>query len=153
MGVAVPDPEQFNAAARKLRRNQLLIFSRWCQVMFRFEKELYGNPDQDLNRLWWDLVGEVPGDQAAGGPQRPDYAGKIHIVTAPVYYHNYMMGELFASQLHHAIAREVFRGRRPGRRGLRGQSGRRAIHVRAGVRPGPHAELEPAHAALPRART
>jgi peptidyl-dipeptidase A len=33
-----------------------LVFSRWAQVMFRFEKELYANPDQDLNKLWWDLV-------------------------------------------------------------------------------------------------
>jgi peptidyl-dipeptidase A len=30
-----------------------------------------------------------------------------------VYYHNYMMGELFASQLHHAIAREVYKGADP----------------------------------------
>jgi peptidyl-dipeptidase A len=27
-----------------------------------------------------------------------------------VYYHNYMMGQLFASQLHHAIARQVLKG-------------------------------------------
>src|SRR4029077_17314802 len=42
-----------------------------------------------------------------------DYGSKIHIVSAPVYYHNYMMGELFASQLHHAIARVVFKGGAP----------------------------------------
>jgi len=30
-----------------------------------------------------------------------------------VYYHNYMMGQLFASQVHHAIAREVFHGANP----------------------------------------
>src|SRR5712692_2661670 len=43
----------------------------------------------------------------------PDYASKIHIVSAPVYYHNYMMGELFASQVHHAIARDVMHGAEP----------------------------------------
>jgi peptidyl-dipeptidase A len=37
----------------------------------------------------------------------PDFASKIHIVTAPAYYHNYMMGELFACQLHEAIAKEL----------------------------------------------
>ena len=26
------------------------------------------------------------------GRNEPDYASKIHIVTAPVYYHNYMLG-------------------------------------------------------------
>jgi peptidyl-dipeptidase A len=30
-----------------------------------------------------------------------------------VYYHNYMMGELFASQVHHAIAKAVFKGADP----------------------------------------
>ena len=47
------------------------------------------------------------------GRDEPDYASKIHIVTAPVYYHNYMMGQLFASQVHHAIAREVLHGADP----------------------------------------
>ena len=27
----------------------------------------------------------------------PDWASKPHFVIAPVYYHNYMLGELFAS--------------------------------------------------------
>ena len=30
-------------------------------------------------------------------------------MSAPVYYHNYLLGELFACQLHAAIAREVLR--------------------------------------------
>jgi peptidyl-dipeptidase A len=47
------------------------------------------------------------------GRKAPDYASKVHIVSAPVYYHNYMMGELFASQLHHAIARELYAGADP----------------------------------------
>ena len=93
-------------------RYRLLIFSRWCQVMLRFEKGMYEKPDQDLGKLWWDLVEKY---QFLKRPDRkaPDYASKIHIVVAPVYYHNYMMGELFASQLHHAIAREVFKGAAP----------------------------------------
>ena len=56
MGIKVSDPKGFNEAGSAMLRNQLLIFSRWCQVMLRFEKELYGNPNQDLNKLWWDLV-------------------------------------------------------------------------------------------------
>jgi peptidyl-dipeptidase A len=110
MGVKVPDPKQFAATAAKLQRNRLLIFSRWCQVMFRFEKELYADPDQDLNRLWWSLVEKYQEIKPPAGRNAPDYAAKIHIVIAPAYYHNYMMGELFASQLHHAIAREVLHG-------------------------------------------
>ncbi|MBK5227513.1 MAG: peptidase M3A and M3B thimet/oligopeptidase F, partial [Actinobacteria bacterium] len=29
----------------------------------------------------------------------PDWAAKIHIAVAPVYYHNYLLGEILASQL------------------------------------------------------
>ena len=30
------------------------------------------------------------------------------MVSAPVYYHNYMMVQLFASQVHHTIAKELY---------------------------------------------
>jgi peptidyl-dipeptidase A len=108
MGVKLDDAAAFATAAEKVQRNGLLIFSRWCQVMLRFEKSMYENPQQDLNRLWWDLVEHY--QQLRRPPQRnaPDYASKIHICSAPVYYHNYMMGQLFASQVHHALSREVF---------------------------------------------
>src|SRR5260370_17090377 len=76
--------------------------------MLRFEKGMYENPDQDLNQLWWDMVERFPALKRPKGRNAPDYGSKIHIIVAPVYYHNYMMGEMFASQVHHAIAREVY---------------------------------------------
>lgn len=109
MGVNVPDPRRFNEIGAKLRRNQLLIFSRWCQVMLRFEMGLYDDPDQDLNQLWWSLVEKYQQIKRPEGRDAPDYAAKIHIVSAPCYYHNYMLGQLFASQVHHALAREALR--------------------------------------------
>ena len=113
MGVKVAEPEKFDAAAEKVRQNQLLIFSRWCQVMLRFEKAMYENPDQDLNKLWWDLVEKYQGLKRPAGRNAPDYGSKIHICSAPVYYHNYMMGQLFASQVHATVAKEVFGGADP----------------------------------------
>jgi peptidyl-dipeptidase A len=113
MGIKVDDPKSFDATGAKTLRYQLLIFSRWCQVMLRFEKGMYENPDQDLNKLWWDLVEKYQMMKRPPGRSAPDYASKIHIVSAPVYYHNYMMGELFASQVHHAIARDVYKGADP----------------------------------------
>lgn len=109
MGVHVDDPKAFDEVGRKMRRNQLLIFSRWCQVMLRFEKELYHNPDQDLNALWWDLVEKYQELKRPGGRSAPDYASKIHIVSSPAYYHNYMMGELFACQVNDKICRDVLK--------------------------------------------
>jgi peptidyl-dipeptidase A len=113
MGVKVDDPKSFDETAAKMQRARLLIFSRWCQVMLRFEKAMYENPDQDLNKLWWDTVERYQLLHRPAGRNAPDYGSKIHIVSAPVYYHNYMLGEMFASQLHHAIAKEVFAGAHP----------------------------------------
>jgi peptidyl-dipeptidase A len=106
-GVKIEDPATFATASHRMRRDKLLIFSRWCQVMLRFEKEMYANPDQDLNKLWWDLVEKYQLVKRPEGRDAPDYASKIHIVTAPAYYHNYMMGELFACQVHAAIAKAL----------------------------------------------
>lgn len=108
MGVKVADGEKFDAAAAKVLRNELLIFSRWCQVMLRFEKGMYEDPKQDLNALWWDLVQKYQGLKKPAGRNAPDYASKIHICSAPVYYHNYMMGQLFASQVHHALCKDLY---------------------------------------------
>jgi peptidyl-dipeptidase A len=110
MGLKVENPGKFDETAAKVLRNELLIFSRWCQVMLRFEKAMYENPDQDLNQLWWGLVEKYQGIKCPTGRNAPDYGSKIHIVSAPVYYHNYMMGQLFASQVHHALCKELYPG-------------------------------------------
>lgn len=114
MGAKLDDPKAFDRDAATTLRYRLLIFSRWCQVMLRFEKGMYENPTRDRNKLWWDLVEKYQLLKRPVGRNAPDYAAKIHIVVAPVYYHNYMMGELFASQVHHAIAKDVYKGADPG---------------------------------------
>jgi peptidyl-dipeptidase A len=113
MGVTVPDPAAFDRDGARMLRAKLLVFSRWAQVMFRFEKGLYGNPDQDLSALWWDLVENYQMVHRPDGRSAPDYASKIHIVSTPAYYHNYLMGELFAAQVLHAIARDALNGVNP----------------------------------------
>lgn len=99
-------PEVFEAAREKLRAEKL-IFSRWGQVIVRFEKGMYENPDQDLGKLWWDLKAKYQMLPPPENVSRPDYAAKIHVVAAPVYYHSYVMGDLFACQVHNTIARKV----------------------------------------------
>ena len=115
MGVNVSDPAKYTETGMKMRRNQLLIFSRWCQVMLRFEKSMYADPQQNLNKLWWDLVEKYQLLKRPAGRDEPDFASKIHVVSAPAYYHNYMMGQLFACQVHRAIAREVLKSDNPAR--------------------------------------
>ncbi|MEE9219626.1 MAG: M2 family metallopeptidase [Acidobacteriota bacterium] len=94
-------------AAGRLLRYDRLVFSRWVQVMVRFERALYENPDRDLNRLWWDLVEQYQEVQRPRHERGADWASKIHIVTNPVYYHNYMLGEILASQLQHTLSRRL----------------------------------------------
>ncbi|MDR2009082.1 MAG: hypothetical protein LBQ22_01195 [Bacteroidales bacterium] len=88
----------------KSLRLEQLVFSRWVQVMYRFEKSLYENPDQDLNTLWWDLVEKYQMVKCPEDRNMPDWATKTHIATSPCYYHNYLLGELLASQLNHYIS-------------------------------------------------
>jgi peptidyl-dipeptidase A len=75
--------------------------------MYRFEKALYENPDQDLNKLWWDLVEKYQMMKRPADRNMPDWATKIHIATSPCYYHNYLLGELFASQIYFHLAKEA----------------------------------------------
>ena len=51
----------------------------------------------------YQLIKRPPGPVDAG------WASKLHFTTASCYYHNYMLGELLASQLHHHIVHDVFR--------------------------------------------
>jgi peptidyl-dipeptidase A len=93
--------------AHKALRLQMLVFSRWAQVMYRFEKEMYGNPDQDLNQLWWNLVEKYQLLRKPEGRNMPDWATKIHVALYPCYYHNYLLGEVLASQLYSYIVTNV----------------------------------------------
>ncbi len=107
VGYAGVDKAKAEAAAPALyeqRRREQLLFARWDMVMFRFEKALYENPDQDLNRLWYDLVERLQLLKRPAGRDLPDWAAKPHFTIAPVYYHNYLLGELFAAQLRAKLA-------------------------------------------------
>lgn len=90
-----------------------LVFCRWVQVMYRFEKEMYKDPDQDLNKLWWKLVEKYQKLKKPKDRNEPDWASKIHIALYPAYYHNYMLGELLASQLFFYITSKVLKTAKP----------------------------------------
>ena len=80
-------------------RAYLLVFTRWVLVMSHFERGLYAHPDADHDTRWWDLVERFQLVRRPDGRNDPDWASKIHIASAPVYYHNYLLGEMIASQL------------------------------------------------------
>jgi len=95
--------EEVAEAIGEQRRREQLIFARWALVMLHFEKALYEHPDRDLNTLWWDYVERYQALARPPSRSKPDWAAKPHFTRAPVYYHNYMLGELFAAQLRHTL--------------------------------------------------
>jgi peptidyl-dipeptidase A len=91
-------------------REQLLVQTRWELVMIHMERALYRDPAQDLRSLWWSLVARFQGVKPPAGRNAPDWAAKIHFSIAPVYYHNYLLGEMLASQLQDHILSQVAGG-------------------------------------------
>jgi len=83
------------------------VFTRWVLVMTNFERAFYADPEADLSTLWWELVSRY--QLVTPPPERsePDWAAKIHVACAPVYYHTYLYGNLVASQLRATLERDA----------------------------------------------
>jgi len=109
LGLSDEQRAEIEKVSGKYAQLKQLIFARWAMVMYNFEKQLYADPDQDLNKLWWDMVEKYQLVNRPVGRDEPDWAAKIHFSAAPCYYHNYMLGELLASQLHHALVQNVLK--------------------------------------------
>ena len=98
-GVAPDEAKAAALSAQAESSAQLLVFARWVLVMTHFERALYKDPSQNLRRLWWEMVSRFQGITPPDSRDAPDWAAKLHLALSPVYYHNYLMGEMFASQL------------------------------------------------------
>jgi peptidyl-dipeptidase A len=109
--LGLPEEEVARLAPGLDRQERLnsLVFIRWALVMVHFERALYADPEQDLDTLWWDLKERFQRLDRPEGRSAPDWAAKYHVALAPVYYHNYILGELLASQLR-ATVEERFGG-------------------------------------------
>ena len=83
---------------------------------------MYENPDQDLNKLWWDLVEKYQLLKRPENRNEPDWASKIHIALYPAYYHNYMLGELLASQLSFYINKNLLNSTDPMNQSFNGKT-------------------------------
>jgi peptidyl-dipeptidase A len=107
--VAGIEPQEVEPVAEELRAANAahsLLFARWVLVMTHFERDLYSDPEQDLDSLWWDYVSRYQLVEPPPGRSAPDWAAKIHVAVAPVYYHNYLLGDILASQLRAHMEKE-----------------------------------------------
>lgn len=107
LGISSEEAERIAPDCRRAARLSQLVQSRFMQVVYRFEKAMYADPEQDLNALWRSLVEKYQLLAYPEGRDEPDWAAKIHIALYPCYYHNYQLGELFASQMHHYIVKNI----------------------------------------------
>ena len=105
-GLPAEQAAALDAPLRAARAAELLVFTRWVLVMTNFERSLYDDPEQDLDARWWELVNRFQLVTPPDGRRAPDWAAKIHIACAPVYYHTYLYGQLVASQLAATLQRE-----------------------------------------------
>jgi peptidyl-dipeptidase A len=105
LGIPENRARQIALGAREADRAERLLFTRWCLVMTNFERALYGDPEGDLDGLWWDLVERYQLLRKPEGRKAPDWAAKIHVALAPVYYQNYELGQLVRAQLRDRLDR------------------------------------------------
>ena len=110
VGVDPAKLEPISADLKFSLRLSMLVFARWAMVMASFERQMYANPEQDLNKLWWTLKSRYQGIAPPPGRDAPDWASKIHVAVWPAYYHNYLLGEMMASQLLSVIAVKLLGG-------------------------------------------
>ena len=104
-GVSASEVEGLDERVGEALRASMLVFARWVLVMCHFERGLYARPDDDHDTRWWDLVERFQLVTRPPGRKAPDWAAKLHLALAPVYYQNYVLGELLASQLQATVER------------------------------------------------
>ncbi|MGH3133470.1 MAG: M2 family metallopeptidase [Gaiellaceae bacterium] len=107
LGMGADDAGELEGRLRAARAAELLVFTRWTLVMTGFERLLYADPDSDLDAAWWDLVARHQLATPPEGRKSPDWAAKIHIAVAPVYYHTYLYGAIVAAQIRDALVDTV----------------------------------------------
>jgi len=107
LGVGAAEAGALESRLRAARAAELLVFTRWVLVMTGFERALYADPESDLDATWWELVARHQLVTPPDGRRAPDWAAKIHVAVAPVYYHTYLYGSIVALQLRDALREEA----------------------------------------------
>ena len=100
--IAGIDPSVVDSMSDELRRassTERLLFARWGLVMVHFERAMYADPEADLDAIWWELIERFQGLKRPEVLPEGAWAAKIHVAAAPVYYQNYLLGDILASQL------------------------------------------------------
>lgn len=109
-GLTEDEASELAAMIRSHANLAQAIFLRWGLVMVHFERALYRDGGADRSDQWWNLVERFQGLRRPGKPVPGDWAAKIHLGVAPVYYQNYLLGEVVAAQLLDLVEAELGEG-------------------------------------------
>ncbi|SMO36342.1 M2 family metallopeptidase [Melghirimyces algeriensis] len=94
--------DEWMAEAESLKKQAVLdrlVYVRWCLARSYFERDLYKDPDRDLDSIWWDDMEPIQFVPRPEYRNAPDWAAQIHFVTQPLYCPNALLGEMMASQI------------------------------------------------------
>jgi len=86
------------------KRRSDLIYLRHSLTRLTWELKAYTNPNQDLNKLYWDLF-----ERFMSLPRHDDihaWASVIHYTTHPVYIQNYLFADIVTAQTRKYLERK-----------------------------------------------
>lgn len=72
-----------------------------------FEREIYRNPDQNLGALWYRMNEEYLGIHPPDDQNSTDWATNSYFTSFSCSVHNFVLADIFASQLQHYIEKEI----------------------------------------------
>ncbi|MDP3058423.1 MAG: hypothetical protein Q8N36_03090, partial [bacterium] len=94
-GMGLSDEE--TAHALLAMRGPLFHYLRQRTAYCFFEHALYSNPSQNLHQLMAQTEAKILGCQENASPR---WAANAWFVSFPVYWHNYVIADMIASQIH-----------------------------------------------------
>jgi len=100
------EADRLRAAAPQSQAGAMLVFARLGARDDHFERGLYEQPTTTHDRRCGTSSSRFQLVRRPDGRHAPDWAAKIHLAVAPVYYQNYLYGELLPRKLHARIQRD-----------------------------------------------
>ncbi len=98
--------ERFMQECRPVDEMNHLIYERFIYLMAIFERELFRDPDQDLNALWYSLMDRIMMISCPERTSNPDWAASRHVFLSHAMIHNYLLADIIATQLLHKLENE-----------------------------------------------
>ena len=99
MGVPKDEAVKLSERAKQNGLAAQVTMLRGFLRIINFEREMYKNPDQDLQKLWWDLSERYLGVERPEGREDKVDWDVIHYISHPGYYPNYLYGQLWRAQV------------------------------------------------------